>query len=438
MRGKNPDVPYGRGADGAGARRRDSRKGRPKKLQTRLYEAVTEVAATHVRKALVRVVAEKLQAQGVQQENFPMEEFVDLWMAGELGESFSWEDGEKYADKIVLNFTSADLEIIEEAQNVAVHGAKEILEEVSINAAKGIVKKLISNFPEEKTYEDVEIYGFRKRLDLRWGKALDSFHVLLMVSSDLFDEMARSLSKSKARKGIRLREALAGIHARALRTARAILVLLQHGMADEAYARWRTLYELSVIADFISNHGEEAAIRYMEHEIVALQSRVDNSAEWGEQLGTKAERKSIKSDYDYVVQKYGKDFARPYGWAASWCSNASNLRFVDLEHSVKGQRTAPPYKEASFQVHVGRVGLLGIGSLDGETLNTGFSNAGLHIPLMNCSLAMLQITNAALSQSPADDLIVTQVLVVLDEKIQREALKVARELRKEEKELRGE
>ena len=438
MRANNPDVPHWRGANGSGARRRDSRKGRPKKLQTLFFEALTEVAATHVRKDLVGVVSEKLQVQGVPHEDFPMDEFVDLLIAGELGESFSWEGGEKYADKIVLNFTSADLETIEEAKDVAIQGAKEILEEASIDSAKGVVKNLINNFPEEKTHEDIELYGFRMRLSLRWGKVLDLFQVLLMVSSDLFDEMARSLSKSKARKGVLLREALGGIHARALRTARAILVLLQHGMADEAYARWRTLYELSVIADFISNHGEEAAIRYMEYEIVALQSRVDNSAEWGEHLGTKAERKSIKSDYDYVVQRYGKDFARPYGWAASWCSNASNLRFVDLEHSVKGQRTAPPYKEASFQVHGGRVGLLGIGSLDGEILNTGFSNAGLHIPLMNSSLAMLQITNTALSQSPADDLIVTQVLLVLDEKIQSEALKGARELRKEEQELRGE
>lgn len=310
MRGSKPDVPHERGANRAGSGRRDSKKGRPKKLQTLLFEALTEVTVTQVRKALVGVIAEKLRTQGISHENFPMDEFVDLLIAGELGESFSWEDDEKYADKIVLNFTSADLDTIENAKNVAIHRAKEILEDVSIDAAKGIVKKLISNFPEEKTYEDVELYGFRRRLDLRWGKALDLFQMLLVVSSDLFDEMARSLGKSKARKGVLLREALGGIHARALRTARAILVLLQHGTADEAYARWRTLYELSVIADFISNHGEEAAIRYMEHEIVALQSRVDNSAEWGEHLGTKAERKLIKSDYDYVVQKYGKDFAR--------------------------------------------------------------------------------------------------------------------------------
>ena len=410
--------------------------GRPKKLQTLLFEAVWDVARQRARDTLIGIIEEKLRDQGAPVEDFPMDEFVDKLIAGELGDSFSWEESRSYPDNVVLNFTSADVEAVVEANDVAVQGAQEVLEQVSINSARGFVRTLIRNFPEEKAEVDVALYGFRKRLALRWGKALDLFEMLLFVSSDLFDEMTESLGRSKARKGIHLRDALGGIHARALRTARAVLVLLQHGMADEAYARWRTLYELSVLADFISMHGEEAAIRYMEHETVALQRRAENAAEWGQRVGTSAERKSVKSDYDYVIQKYGRVFAKPYGWAADWCGDASNPRFANLEQVVRGQQTAPPYKEASFQVHGSRAGLLGPGSLDGEVVITGASNAGLHIPIINSSIAILQITSTALSHSPADDLIITQILAVLNDKVQKEAMKAARQLEKEEREAR--
>ena len=198
------------------------------------------------------------------------------------------------------------------------------------------------------------------------------------------------------------------------------------------------MYELSVIADYISSHGEEAAIRYRDHGIVSRQRSIENSAKWGYHIHTKAEREKVKLQFDRVVKKYGKAFANANGWAEPFQSGRSAPRFVDLEQAVRGQRTAPPYKQASLQVHGGRAGLYGLGSMDGQTLNTGVSNAGLHIPVMNSSIAILQITNTGLSNSPRDDLIIKKLLVLLDAKIAREARKAARQLEQEETELRGE
>jgi len=53
---------------------------------------------------------------------------------------------------------------------------------------------------------------------------------------------------------------------RATQVANEILVLLKNGYADAAYARFRTLYELSIISHFIVKHGDNVAQAYMEHE----------------------------------------------------------------------------------------------------------------------------------------------------------------------------
>lgn len=45
-----------------------------------------------------------------------------------------------------------------------------------------------------------------------------------------------------------------------------VFVLISNGLADGAWARWRTLYELSIVATFIAENGEDAARGYFESE----------------------------------------------------------------------------------------------------------------------------------------------------------------------------
>src|SRR5260370_35431821 len=47
-----------------------------------------------------------------------------------------------------------------------------------------------------------------------------------------------------------------------------IICLLENGFADGAMARWRTLHEIAVVAAVISQHGEDIAERYVDHQAV--------------------------------------------------------------------------------------------------------------------------------------------------------------------------
>ena len=294
------------------------------------------------------------------------------------------------------------------------------------SAATSLLQSLEKDSSERKIHDESELYGFRRRIELTWGAPLDNFRMMLTISRDSFMQEAASLRKSKATQGMHLREALIGIHARALRTATAIIVLLENGLADDAYARWRTLYELSVIAAFLSEHGEKAAERYLAHEFVVLKKRLDNELSWnGKKIPIKQQREIVR-DYDLAITTYGKSFQNDYGWAASFIDN-DNPRFVNIEKSVKGKMIAPPYKESSQQVHGGRGGLLGLSSSDDLTA-IGHSNLGLDIPLMHSSLCLMQVTTLHLYHCPSRDLIYISVFRALHSKIERQCRKVATKL----------
>lgn len=405
---------------------------RPKKLQTMVAEQVQKSIVAVARGAYADAILEKLEELGVNTTDFPIDAFVDHAIRyKKKGATFSW-DGAPGPDRVVtIEFTKDEerdlrsyLEEISSPTRIA-----EWLQDGIQLGGEYWLKDLEARWPAQKLHEDSELYGFRKRLEGTWGEALDLYRIMLVSSRELFLAQAESLRKSRAKRNRHLREALVGIHARALRTATAVLVLLENGLADDAYTRWRTLYELAVIGGFLSDHGDDAAKRYLLHECVALKQRLDNMLMWGDEKVPKRQQRRIEKDYDLVISEYGKHFKNDYGWAGGFIPGNYNPKFVDIEKSVNGKRIAPPYKESSLQVHGGRAGLLGLGSSD-EVTAIGPSNLGLEIPLMHSSFALMQVTNHHLFQSPSRDLVMISGLITLDRRIRKLSGSVARKLAK--------
>lgn len=408
---------------------------RSKKLQTIVGEQVLASLSATAKELLTDAVRAKLQEQELDADRLPVDEIVERMLFGNE-ERLDWVgDRDGVGDrKVSLDFTDDEVRELSTKMEQLVKGRDAMLKECLDLAGKTLLRTLEKGHPEQKSIEEIELYGFKKRLQLRWGIPLDLFRMQLTISREMHGSELESLDRSRAKTGRVLREALVGIHGRALRTGTAVLVLLDNGLPDDAYARWRTLYELSVIAEFISEHGEEAANRYLLHETVALKQRLDNELSWGGKIPKKQQRE-IGKDYGAVISEYGRPFKNPYGWAAGFITGNDNPKFVDLEQAVKGNMIVPPYKESSFQIHGGRAGLLGLGSSDDVTA-IGHSNLGLDIPLMHSSLCLMQMTNLLHYHSPSRDVILLNVLMRLNEKIKRHCRRVARELAREEAEIR--
>ncbi|MDE0035839.1 MAG: DUF5677 domain-containing protein [Deltaproteobacteria bacterium] len=404
---------------------------RSKKLQTIVGEQVMASLSATAREILTGAVLGKLREQELDADSLPVDELVERMLSGngEKVTGVSKYDGEEDR-KVSVYFTDDEVKELSTKMDNLVKDGDTMLHECLDLAGKTLLRTLEKKHPEQKSIEEVELYGFKKRLHLRWGIPLDLFRMQLTISRELHGGEQESLDRSRAKTGRVLREALLGIHGRTLRTGTAVLVLLDNGLPDDAYARWRTLYELSVIAEFISEHGEEAANRYLLHETVVLKQRLDNELTWDKKISKKQQRE-IEKDYCEVMSVYGSPFKNPFGWAAGFVGGKNNPTFADLEQAVKGKRTVPPYKESSIQIHGGRAGLLGLGSSD-DVIAIGHSNLGLDIPLMHSSLCLMQVTNLLHYHSPLRDVVLLNVLMRLQEKIERHCRRVARGLAREE------
>ena len=142
-----------------------------------------------------------------------------------------------------------------------------------------------------------------------------------------------------------------GLHGKGCATAAEILVLLRAGFTDGALARWRSLYEVDLIAHFIARHGLSSAERYAEHAAVKNWEAINSISRYvGIDPATKDD---FQRRRDEAVAKYGTVFKNEYGWAADvvGTSKRDGPNRGDLEKDIGREEWSPLYRAASYQVH---------------------------------------------------------------------------------------
>lgn len=153
--------------------------------------------------------------------------------------------------------------------------AKQVKEKTNpaLSAMMKEAVKDITHYSKEHMYEyiryvEAEDAEFFARQEQKWGKCFVASHMMYFMaveSAQEFSEYVGEIDKSTFREKQFRFLALQHLHGRACQEYLEVLTLMRTGFADGAYARWRSMYELCCIADFINNHGEELAKRYYEH-----------------------------------------------------------------------------------------------------------------------------------------------------------------------------
>jgi hypothetical protein len=196
-------------------------------------------------------------------------------------------------------------------------------------------------------------------------------------------------------------------HARACRIAQEMLILLKSGFADGAYARWRTLHELNVTAQFIYKHGQECAERYDFYKVIENYSSAKQYKEYEDRLNgrgpTDEELKNLKNLQDKLIKKYGKSFKNSYGWACPFIHNEEKCKsndklkitFVDIEKDVNLDHLRPYYKWSSQNIHASPEGLsprLGLSEATEDIPFVGQSNSRMGLSMHSLALSLGQVT----------------------------------------------
>ena len=306
--------------------------------------------------------------------------------------------------------------------------------------AKSMLKDLKSRWPDEQALQQVDLAGFRERMEYRWGKPLAELRMLLTMSREWCGNITARESSKTDINNPRTRKVLYQLIARAFQVTEEIICLLENGFADGAMARWRTLHELAVVATVLQRYGDDLSKRYLDHQHVESKRAMDKYLECAPVLGykplSKRARAKIEKGYNRVIETYGKQFGGEYGWARFHINIKQKSTFAHLEAVAGRAEMRSHYQMGNDNIHAGiksmyfRLGL----TLDSDRLLAGRSNVGLSEPGQNAALTLTQlVVLVCLSEPVLDDNVIAGMLIEVRNQIPRSFADIELEIKKEEK-----
>jgi hypothetical protein len=304
--------------------------------------------------------------------------------------------------------------------------AAEAIIKATEGSAPAVVKSLLRDSPRMVREHRSFATDFDRRLRKDWGAGLDLMYAVIVSCGEAGEGfyLRQTLADSHV-------ESLAGLHARAWRTATEAHVLLSHGFPAGAMARARTMHELAVVAFVISGFGrepgnEDLAERYLLHGSVMAHKEAltyqANVTALGYKPISNEELEQMRSTSEELVKRFGKGFGSTNGWASALVG-VESPRFVDLEKLALLSHLRPYYSWASHSVHADSRGwAMNQFEHRGRTvMAAGATNVGLADPAQLAMIAFLQCTVSLISSavggptSIMDQLAAHSILLLIDQ-----------------------
>jgi hypothetical protein len=241
--------------------------------------------------------------------------------------------------------------------------------------------------------------------DIQWKNGIDHLERLFKISAEAGGKQLGKLQSLPDYNTNLKYSALLKVHARTIQIANEILLLLKSGSTDGANARWRALYELSVVSFVLCENGSAVSERYIEHEVV---KRYRNAKEYQadcELLGysppSKEQLEQLEKQAKAVCDKYTDNFAVDYGWIPS--SILPKRSYREIEAYAKLNKLHPFYALSSDAVHSSSNGFFSMGLMpekQPDVLVIGSRDYGLADLLQNSAISLGQINACLLALSP--------------------------------------
>jgi hypothetical protein len=252
---------------------------------------------------------------------------------------------------------------------------------------------------------------FESGIERRWGEPLELLERFIVWSRETGEAINSEHRLQAAQEQDFAFDALTRLHARSVQVAMEIHHLLKGGFADGAFARWRSLHELSITTSFIKQAGMDTAERFLHYrylwEYDFARRYQDHAEELGDEKIEDEMMESLEEVKDELVDRFGSDFddnGYGTGWAAETYDGGGGPSIRDLQAAVGLDHYQPYYRLASGSVHGGskgtldRLGLLDIPDMEQpERLLAGPSNAGLSRPGQLTAISLAQITFALIN-----------------------------------------
>lgn len=295
------------------------------------------------------------------------ESFITDTLNGVLEEHIKTLKTQEEVDEFFEKYEQADFSeaykvIIEDISNQMVEDAKTIMHENSL---------FFRN-------EESEILA---RINQKWSNAFvasESMYMMVFEAVKEYSEFVNEMDNKEREKSIQTYTALKYIHGRGLQQFLEIITLMKNGFADGAYARWRSLYELNIIASFISKYGEKVAESYISSQ------NTEDRYEWARACGEFSSKKKF-------------------------------IRFDDIKNkaSFPSDLWHQEYQLANEVVHPSSQGTFHrIGTISNEEVITvGHTDFGLTTPGEHSAITLAQLTGLFLRVYPSGDALLSASMI---------------------------
>jgi hypothetical protein len=320
---------------------------------------------------------------------------------------------------------------IKELEIEANNGLDPTLVQQRIN---GIIEKYWDSYDPsdelDKYHKEMD-ESFYVKHELRWGKSINLLEILRLQSIKFGQNLIEEYNQTALDNDDKVFLTLKELHGRACLVTAEIIVLLRNGFPDGAMARWRTLYEILIISDFIKTHGKETAQRYLDFEQIdeylSLNLYQKNAEKLNKKPLTVEEVANIEKNIQPLSEKYGNLIHNSYGWAAHDLnlSNKKRVNFRAIAEKSDYSHYLPYYSWASYPIHPSSRSLklvLGQPQYQKRVILVGPSDAaGMAEPGMWTGITLQQINTNLLSiHTTHSRLIQIEMLHFLQEKAKKE------------------
>lgn len=269
----------------------------------------------------------------------------------------------------LMNQVKEKLEVAEsdeKAREIINKFEKLDITEMYTNFLKELSKEAVENM-KVNMYEEVMSFRadeqeFIARQEQKWYRAFvssETLYIMVLQAAEAYINYVSELDDNEKESRTWEFLAMQHIHGRAMQEYLEIITLMKNGFADGAYARWRSMYELSIISSFISEHGEKVAKAFVEA------SETDDRYEWARASGVFSDNKKYITFND--IQKKC-DINSP-----AW------IKQYDLANKTV---------HASPQGTFGRLCNMG----DENVIPVGRSDYGITTPAEHSAISLVQIT----------------------------------------------
>ena len=260
------------------------------------------------------------------------------------------------------DFSELLLEMINDTSNQMVRDAKMIMHENTL-LFRG---------------EEAEIVA---RIEQKWSNAFvtsDTMYMMVLETVKDYSDYVNKIDNKEREESIHKYTALKYIHGRGLQQFLEIITLMKNGFADGAYSRWRSLYELNIIASFISKYGEEVAEAYISSH------NTEDRYEWARACGEFNPRKKyISFDDIRKIADFPSDLWKHQYQLAN-----------EIVH---------PSSQGTFN----RLGTM----INEDTITVGHTDYGLTTPGEHSAITLAQLTGLLLTVYPSGDSLVATNMI---------------------------